>query len=303
MNNSEQEKPKKRKWGCSIILVVALGLTGYGLVMPGKELPVISLAAEIIPWYLPIPGFKHGVPNTLPTAIFTTIILVLVAFFYYRATRRAEKTGKESRFLIAMDAVYETVFSFIENVVGKKQALELFPMVATFFFFILFANWLGLIPGMGSIGVWGEHNGHRILIPILRGPNADLSTTLALALVSLTYAQYLGFKHQGFKYLNKFINFKAPEGSSGALKPVLAIANGFVGILEIVAEISRILSFAFRLFGNVFAGEVLLMVISFLAAFVAVIPFMGLELFVGAIQALIFAMLSLIFFQMASHQH
>jgi F-type H+-transporting ATPase subunit a len=76
-----------------------------------------------------------------------------------------------------------------------------------------------------------------------------------------------------------------------------------VGILEIVAEISRILSFAFRLFGNVFAGEVLLMVISFLAAFVAVVPFMGLELFVGAIQALIFAMLSLIFFQMASHQH
>jgi F-type H+-transporting ATPase subunit a len=187
-------------------------------------------------------------------------------------------------------------------VVGKKQARELFPLVGTFFFFILFANWLGLIPGMGSIGVWGEHHGKETLIPILRGPNSDLSTTTALAVVSLVYTQYLGFKHQGYKYLKKFFNFSAPEGSGG-LKPVLVFANGFVGMLEIVAEISRLLSFAFRLFGNVFAGEVLLMVISSLVAFVAVLPFMGLELFVGAIQALIFAMLSLIFFQMASHHH
>ena len=295
---------KIRKWIVRIgILAGVLGLTAYGLLMPGKHLPEISMAAEIIPWHLPIPGFDHGIPNTLPTAIFTTVMLTLVGAAYYRAVRKVEKTGKESRFLIAIEGIIETVYSFVQSVVGEDLARIFFPIIGTFFFFILFSNWLGLVPGMGSIGVWGEHHGEEALIPIMRSPTADLSTTTGLALISLAVTQYYGFKFQGGKYLKKFFNFSAPPGSSGALKPVLAFANGFAGILELIAEFIKIFSFAFRLFGNVFAGEVLLMVISFLASFIAVIPFMGLELFVGAIQALIFAMLSLIFFQMAAHHH
>jgi len=122
------EQEKKKGGGCLVKLVIglaALALVGYGLVMPGKELPAISLAAELIPINLPIPGFEHGIPNTLPTAIFTSLFLIIIALLYRRAARRAEQTGKESRYLIAMDALYEGVFSFVETTVGKENFCEL----------------------------------------------------------------------------------------------------------------------------------------------------------------------------------
>ena len=288
--------------GCLIIGLAALALVAYGFVMPGRKLPEISLAAELIPWHLPIPGFEHGVPNTLPTAIATSLFLILIALFYNRAVKKAEKTGEESRFLIAMDAIYEGVFSFVETTVGREKATVFFPLIGSFFFFILFANWSGLLPGMGSIGIWGEHHGKEALIPLFRSPTADLSTTVGLALISQVTAQYYGFKFQGRKYLKKFFNFSA-DPDSGWLRPVLSFANGFAGILEFIGEFIKVLSFGFRLFGNVFAGEVLLMVISFLTAFLVVDVFIALELFVGAIQALIFSILSLIFYQMASQHH
>jgi F-type H+-transporting ATPase subunit a len=298
----EQEK---KKGGCLVKLIIglaALALVGYGLVMPGKKLPEISLAAELIPWHLPIPGFDHGIPNTLPTAIFTSLFLIVIALFYYRAVKKAQKTGKESRFLVAIDAIYEAVFSFVETTVGKENATLFFPLIGSFFFFILFANWSGLLPGMGSIGIWEEHHGENILIPLFRSPTADLSTTVGLALITQVVAQYYGFKFQGRRYLKKFFNFSA-DPDSGWLKPVLSFANGFAGSLELVGEFIKVLSFSFRLFGNVFAGEVLLMVISFLTAFLVVDVFIALELFVGAIQALIFSILSLIFYQMATQHH
>ena len=301
----EQEETKGKGCcspGCLLIALPALALVYYGFVMPGKELPVISLAAEIIPVHLPIPGFEHGIPNTLPTAIMTSLFLIIIALFYYRAVKKAEKTGKESRFLVAMDTIYEGVFSFVATTVGKEKATMFFPLIGSFFFFILFSNWSGLLPGMGSIGIWHEHHGHMELIPIFRSPTADLSTTVGLALITQVAAQYYGFKFQGRKYLKKYFNFSA-DPDSGFLKPLLAGANGFAGMLELMGEGIKVISFAFRLFGNVFAGEVLLMVISFLTAFLVVDAFIALELFVGAIQALIFSILSLIFYQMASQHH
>jgi len=300
------EEKKKKGGGCLLKLVIGiaiLALIYIGFTIPGKELPVISLAAEMIPVHLPIPGFEHGIPNTLPTALLTSLFLILIALFYNRAIKKAEKTGKESRFLITIDAIYEAVFSFVETTIGSKEkAAEFFPLVGSFFFFILFANWSGLLPGMGSIGIYGEHHGHLELIPIFRGPTADLSTTIGLAIITQVAAQYYGFKYQGRKYLKKFFNFSAPP-DSGGLAPVVSFANGFAGILEFMGELIKVLSFGFRLFGNVFAGEVLLIVISFLTGFVIVDIFMALELFVGAIQALIFSILSLIFYQMATHHH
>ncbi len=301
----EQEQVKKKGSGCLVKLIIgiaALALVAYGLMMPGKHLPEISLAAELIPVHLPIPGFEHGIPNTLPTAIITSLLLIIIAFSYSRAVKKAEKSGKESGLLVALDALYEGVFSFVETTVGKENAGLFFPLIGSFFFFILFANWSGLLPGMGSIGVWGVHHGEEILIPIFRSPTADLSTTVGLAIITQVTAQYYGFKFQGRKYLKKFFNFSA-DPDSGWLKPVLSFANGFAGILEFMGEFIKVLSFGFRLFGNVFAGEVLLMVISFLTAFLVVDVFIALELFVGAIQALIFSILSLIFYQMASQHH
>lgn len=288
--------------GCLVVVLAAIGLIYYGFVMPGKELPVISLAAELIPVHLPIPGFEHGIPNTLPTAMATSLFLIIIALFYYRAVKKAEKTGVESRFLIAVDAIYEGVFSFVATTVTKEKATIFFPLIGSFFFFILLSNWSGLLPGMGSIGIWEEHHGHLELIPIFRSPTADLSTTIGLALITQVTAQYYGFKFQGRKYLKKYFNFSA-DPDSGFLKPLLAGANGFAGLLELMGEFIKVISFGFRLFGNVFAGEVLLMVISFLTAFLVVDVFIALELFVGAIQALIFSILSLIFYQMATQHH
>jgi F-type H+-transporting ATPase subunit a len=128
------------------------------------------------------------------------------------------------------------------------------------------------------------------LVPLFRAATADLNTTLALAIFSIVLTQIFGFQHLKLGYLKKFFNFSNPLMT-------------FVGILELVSEFAKIVSFAFRLFGNVFAGEVLLAVMAFLVPVVVPMPFYGLELFVGFIQALVFAMLSLVFFNMATQSH
>lgn len=144
----------------------------------------------------------------------------------------------------------------------------------------------------GDVVAGGENEGkdeHKA-VDILRGANADVNMTLALALISVAATQYFGIKFAGLAYFKKFINFSSP-------------INFFIGILELVAEISKIISFAFRLFGNIFAGEVLVAVIKFLIPVLIPIPFMGFEIFVGALQAYVFAMLSLVFFNMAASEH
>lgn len=135
-----------------------------------------------------------------------------------------------------------------------------------------------------------EHAGEEVFVPYLRAGTADLNTTIALALISMVLVQFMGFRFLGFSYLKKFFDFSNPIAF-------------FVGILELVSDISKIISFAFRLFGNIFAGEVLLAVISSLIPVVLPMPFYGLELFVGLVQALVFAMLSLVFFNMATLGH
>ncbi len=128
------------------------------------------------------------------------------------------------------------------------------------------------------------------LLPLFRGPTADINTTLALSLITMVFVQIFGFMNVGISYLSKFINLKNPIFT-------------FVGILEFVSEISRVISFTFRLFGNIFAGEVLLSVMAFLFAFGLPIPFLGLEIFVGVIQALVFSMLAAVFLNLAVQSH
>jgi len=135
-----------------------------------------------------------------------------------------------------------------------------------------------------------EENDHVAKAPIFRPGSADLNTTLALAIVSVLATQVFGLMALKFSYLKRFFNFSSP-------------IDFFVGILEIISEFAKIISFAFRLFGNIFAGEVLLVVITFLIPIVVPMPFYGLELFVGFIQALVFALLSLVFFNMATQGH
>ncbi|MFQ5812835.1 MAG: F0F1 ATP synthase subunit A [Anaerolineae bacterium] len=300
--------------GCLGILVITIALAVAGLMLGGianeaYELPEISLAAEEIPLPFDVPLFGHSVPNTLPATWLTMIVLILVAFF---ATRKMDLVP--SGFQNGVEAIVEMFYNFVEGVAGEKARI-FFPLVATFFFFILISNWMGILPGFGSVGVWEEHEGHLVLIPFLRSANAHLSTTIALAIVSVAATQYFGFKLLGLPFLGRYFTFKSSpreeDSEAGGFASAIGtfggvmerIGNAFAGILELVSEFIKILSFSFRLFGNIFAGEVLLIVVSFLAAFLASLPFMGLELFVGFVQALIFSMLSLVFFMIATAHH
>ena len=157
---------------------------------------------------------------------------------------------------------------------SRQQAEKCFPLVATIFIFIWCSNVLGIFPGVGSL-----HLGEA---PLLRSPAADLNFTLAFAVISVLMSNVLGAAAVGtFAHIGKYLNFKNP-------------IRLFIGLLEIVSELAKIISLSFRLFGNVFAGEVLLMIIAFLAPYFVPLPFLFLELFVGLIQAFLFAMLTLV---------
>lgn len=174
----------------------------------------------------------------------------------------------------------ESFLGFIDSITGSRQkSLEVFPLAMTLFFLILCSNLLELVPGLG-------------LLSILRSPSSDLNFTLALSLISITYINYSAIRKLGlFSYLGKFFNFK---------NPLLF----FVGILEFIGEFTRIISLAMRLFGNLFAGEILLIVvstgISWMMSYLVPLPFLALEVLVGFIQAFIFSSLVIVFYSTAT---
>lgn len=240
----------------------------------------ISVAAEPV---FHIGGFP--VTNSLLTSVVVMTVLLAVALNAYRKSGNGKK-----KLPLRIRIITEGLYGFLKNIAGDKTE-SIFPLLFTFFIFILIGNWIGLLPGVGTVGVWQNHHGEEVLVPFFRSPNASLSVTIALALISVVTIQILSIQSLGFKnYLKKFFNFKNP-------------INSFVGILELISEFSKILSFSFRLFGNVFAGEVLLMVMMFLIPFIVPVPFLMLEIFVGLIQALVFTMLTTIFIVVATEEH
>ena len=242
----------------------------------------ISLAAEPL-FYLG----SFPITNTLMMAwliiIFLALLAGVVSFKLKAIPRRLQSI---------VEMLFEAVLGLIESVTeDKKQARKFFPIVATIFIFVLLSNWLEVVPGLGTVGLWEVHQGETILVPFIRSASADLNFTLAIAIISVFTVQLFGIMALGaFKYAGKFINFKNP-------------VYFFVGILELFAELAKIVSFSFRLFGNIFAGEVLLMVMLFLVPYVVPLPFLFLEIFVGLVQALIFSMLTLVFLKMAVTHH
>lgn len=226
------------------------------------------------------------ITNTFLTTLITTGILVAFAV----VTSKRISLIPTSKLQLVSEVVIENIFSTIEGLSDRKRAQRFFPIVATFFIFIIFANYLGLFPGFNTIGLNEIHDGHRVFIPILRSINSDLNVTLALALISVGVTHYYSITTIGIvNYLKRYFS----------LNPV----NLFVGLLEIVAEITKIISLSFRLFGNIFAGETLLVTISSLFAFVLPLPFIFLEIVVGFVQAAIFMMLTLVFMVILSEKH
>ncbi|MFH0820652.1 MAG: FoF1 ATP synthase subunit a [Candidatus Peregrinibacteria bacterium] len=220
------------------------------------------------------------------TLVASTIVVLFLLFVAYKIRRT--NYDLKNRFYNFVEMIIEGFMGIIEGVVGRGSvARQIFGVIVTFFFFVILNNWFGIFPGMGSIGFNEFHEGKEVFVPLLRSANSDLNMTLAIALISVFFIQAISIKTIGVKhYLGKFFNFK---------NPILF----FVGLLEIISELVKILSFSFRLFGNIFAGDVLLIVMFGLVPFIAPIPFMGIEMFAGFIQALIFSMLTLVFIKVS----
>ena len=239
-----------------------------------------------------LPG-RFILTNTLLSSWITTIVLVLL----FVIGTRGMDAGKAPRGLQnILEAVITAMFDFVESVAGSENARRFFPMFATMFLFVALNAWMGLLPIYPSLGV--VEDGH-ITRHLLRPAGTDLNMPLALAIVSFVFVEYWGIRTLGFKYFGKFFRF-------GALlrgKVFQGFIDIFVGLLELLSEVVRIVSFTFRLFGNMTAGEILLLITAFLIPFVFSLPFYGLELLVGFIQALIFAGLTLVFVTIAVMPH
>ncbi len=210
--------------------------------------------------------------------------------------KRGIKNGKPSGFQNIIEVVFEGLLDLVDGVTGnREQTRRFFPLVATIFIFVILINWIEVVPGLGTIGVETMHHGEKVLLPFIRSAAADLNVTLVIALVAVISSQFMGITALGFrKYAGKFLvsPFKKPY-----------FVGTFVGVLEIISEFAKIISFSFRLFGNIFAGEVLLTVMLMLVPLFIPLPFLFLEIFVGFIQALVFAMLTLVFMKMATEAH
>ncbi len=224
------------------------------------------------------------ISNTLVTG--WLVMLILIIFGYLAGKNPKLIPG---RLQSIAEQTLEALLDFFEGVWPEREKLlRFFPFLATLFIFILISNWFGLIPGVGTFGFY-NHEGE--FIPFFRSLNSDLNATIAWATISVIAVQVTGFVALGFRgHMKKFFNFSSP-------------IDFFVGILELIGEISKLISFSFRLFGNVFAGEVLLVAMMFLVPYILPLPFFMLEIFVGLIQALVFTTLTLVFLKMATVKH
>jgi F-type H+-transporting ATPase subunit a len=310
--------------GCSfpvliIIIVVLLGLIVFALAggPVGSKLLQIFGVNFTLPSWLQVPQPQPELPpepllrigmfsitNSLIAAWISILLIILLSFFAFRRMKFVP-SGLQS----VMEFIYGALLNFCVSVAGEKNGRRFFPVMATIFLFVIVNAWMGLIPGYGSILA---HDGGKSFA-LLRPANTDVNVPLAIALFSFVAVEYFGLKSLGIGYLGKFVNTRQfRQGVSqllrGKIKPAFSgILFGaidiFVGGLEFLSEIIRIVSFTFRLFGNMTAGEILLLMIGFLAPLVISLPFYVLELVVGLVQALIFGGLTLVFMTLAVAGH
>lgn len=320
------EQEKRRPWRRWVVLVLMI----VGFVLGGIFVPVqpeITAAPERLilePLFsLPVIGDFYLV-NTLPTLAVTVLLVIpLLAYATNRSLKRSAQTDLVPRGIgNLMESILEVIYNMTEGAAGKWVKV-IFPWFATIMIYVLLANLLKLVPGFESVGVlhhahgeghtiqelgggWANllpekvAEGGYIIAPFFRGISVDLNFTAALALIAVVAVQVVGFRAQGAGYLKKFFNF----GNIFKV-PVFGVIDMFMGLLELISEFSKILSFAFRLFGNMFAGIVLVAVVSSLLGKISIVPAMifMFELFIGVIQAFVFGILTMVFMVMATQGH
>jgi F-type H+-transporting ATPase subunit a len=238
-----------------------------------------AFAPEIITNLGPFP-----VTNTFLHTLIVDGILISAALYL---SKRIKEHPQGLQAIV--EPIIEAMYNLTESIATSKIATRaIFPIVTTFFLFIFLSNFTGLLPGVGTIGFFSKHG--EEFIPLLRGATSDLNTTLALAITSVVGTHVLSIRITGFKdYISRWLSFN----------PI----NLYVGLLELVAEFTKIISLSFRLFGNIFAGEVALHSISTLFAFLAPLPFLLLESIVSVVQALVFSILTLVFMSVLTTPH
>ncbi|MFI5265446.1 MAG: F0F1 ATP synthase subunit A [Candidatus Levyibacteriota bacterium] len=231
---------------------------------------------------------SHGVnfTNTLAATLVTDFILVALVFII---AKNAKLIPGKLQNIAELAVSY--FYDLTESVAGKNTK-KIFPWVASFFIFIFFANAIALLPGFGTVGFFktipGGHE--KEFIPLLRAANSDFNVTLALATVSLVVTHAIAVRAVGIKrYIGRYLSFN----------PIYL----YVGLLEVISEFTKLFSLSFRLFGNIYAGEVVLSTISSLFAFVAPIPFILLEIIVALVQALVFSLLTMVFMSVLATPH
>ena len=246
------------------------------------------------------------ITNSMVNSFLALVLFVVFAFFLKIGINKYYNNGLAPKGLLNFfEGILEFVLGYIDGVTkDRKKSLKFLPIVGSLFFFILISNWMGLLPGTGSIGIWQLHHGEVELIPLLRPANTDLNMTLAMAIFAVVASHILGIAAIGFfKYANKFIKLGDIYRALKSLKPInilIAIIEFFVGLIEVFSEVAKMVSLSLRLFGNIFAGEVLLTVLAGLIAYFVPLPFMALELLVGAVQATVFSMLTLVYLTIAT---
>lgn len=320
---TEEKKTRKWRWGVNrwlVLLFIILGIFGasaFPPIQPHVQLPAEELTGRVSLGFLG----EIALTNTIVAMFLVDILIIIIVLTVRGAVKRAQKDGTLNLkgFASAIEALFGALYDMTETTAGK-WAPTIFPFFISITLIVLVANWMELIPGVDSIGLLhrseqgyqtqeiisgvfaivkpeAEHGGYGV-IPVVRVLSTDLNFTVALALISVIMTQVIGIRAQGMKYFTKFWNTKTLFS-----KPIFGVIDWIVGILEVIAEFAKLLSFSFRLFGNIFAGSVMLFVIGALVPIVAQSALLGLEFFVGLVQALVFGMLTMVFMSMATQGH
>jgi len=333
----EQTKTRKWRWGVNrwwVLGFIILGAIGVNLVYPVK--PHIQVAPESLTlkplFSLPVIGDFYFV-NSFTAMLIGDVLLILIAFAVYRSTRSGSLVPKG--IASAMEMLMEMLYNMTETSAGKWTKV-IFPWFMTILLVVLSANIVKLLPGVETIGLLHhneegqpvqeltsgvftvlatklndageeiysdsgmvvEEEERFIVTPFVRALSTDLNFTVALALISVVMTQVIGFRAQGMRYLLKFFNV-----STMFKKPFLGFMDLIVSLLELISEFAKILSFSFRLFGNMFAGMVLMILVSTMVPYFMPSMIMFFELFIGAIQAFVFGMLTMVFMSQATMGH
>jgi len=309
----------KSKVAIGIFVALLLMIIG-GLFFPAPR-PDIHLSANY-GGESPDPFYRLGPIYITNTLIASWISIIVLTGLCYFATRKMKLVPRGLQNFL--EAAVEMLLDFIEGVAGKENGRRFFPVIATIFLFVLMNAWMGLLPifnviGTGHTGTsetlfWGDYSGFIVDTALLRPANTDINIPLMLALVSFIFVEYCGITSIGFRhYVSRFFRYgQLLRGLGQLIRGRIKSAAGvffygaidvFVGALELISEFVRIISFTFRLFGNMTAGEILLLMMAFLIPVVVAVPFYGLEIILGFVQALIFAGLTLIFATVAVTPH